>query len=71
MTNDKNLSNWEHNWLSPIYAQLKGFMLAKSIIHVDETPGQIINRSIVNQINLTPIIGCIKVCPSKVRPLSY
>ena len=49
LTNDKNLSNWviraAHDWLWPLYERLKRFMLAKSIIHVDETPGQIINRS--------------------------
>ncbi len=48
-TNDKNLSNWviraSHDWLKPIYGQLKRFMMAKSILHVDETYGQIINRS--------------------------
>lgn len=49
MTNDKNLSNWvirvAHDWLWPIYERMKGFMMAKSVIHVDETYGQIINRS--------------------------
>ena len=48
-TNDKNLSNWviraAHDWLLPIYEQMKHLMMAKSILHVDETYGQIINRS--------------------------
>jgi transposase len=48
-TNDKNLSNWvirtSHDWLLPIYEQMKHLMMAKSILHVDETYGQIINRS--------------------------
>lgn len=48
-TNDKNLSNWvilvSHDWLLPIYDQLKVIMMAKSILHVDETYSQIINRS--------------------------
>lgn len=48
-TNDKNLSNWviraSHDWLLPIYDRMKQFMMAKSILHVDETYGQIINRS--------------------------
>jgi transposase len=48
-TNDKNLSNWviraSHDWLLPIYDRMKQLMMAKSILHVDETYGQIINRS--------------------------
>ncbi|WP_077296918.1 IS66 family transposase [Virgibacillus pantothenticus] len=48
-TNDKNLSNWvirtSHDWLLPIYDQMKHKMMSKSILHVDETHGQIINRS--------------------------
>jgi transposase len=48
-TNDKNLSNWviraSHDWLLPIYERMKHLMMAKSILHVDETYGQIINRS--------------------------
>nr|WP_279665432.1 IS66 family transposase [Ectobacillus ponti] len=48
-TNDKNLSNWviraSSDWLLPIYEQMKAAMMAKSILHVDETYGQIINRS--------------------------
>lgn len=48
-TNDKNLSNWviraAQDWLLPVYEQMKQLMMAKSILHVDETYGQIINRS--------------------------
>lgn len=48
-TNDKNLSNWviraAQDWLLPIYEQMKQLMMTKSIFHVDETYGQIINRS--------------------------
>lgn len=48
-TNDKNLSNWvicaAHDWLLPVYEQMRHMMLAKSILHVDETYSQIINRS--------------------------
>jgi len=48
-TNDKNLSNWviraSHDWLLPIYERMKGLMMAKSILHVDETHAQIIHRS--------------------------
>lgn len=48
-TNDKNLSNWvicaSHDWLLPIYERMEHLMMAKSILHVDETYGQIINRS--------------------------
>lgn len=48
-TNDKNLSNWviraSHDWLLPIYERMKSFMMAKSILHIDETYAQIINRS--------------------------
>lgn len=48
-TNDKNLSNWviraSHDWLLPVYERMKNIMLEKSILHVDETYGQIINRS--------------------------
>ncbi len=40
-TNDKNLSNWviraSHDWLLPIYERMKHLMMAKSILHVDET----------------------------------
>ncbi|MFC5772818.1 IS66 family transposase [Ectobacillus antri] len=48
-TNDKNLSNWviraSHDWLLPVYERMKSFMMAKSILHIDETYAQIINRS--------------------------
>ncbi|MFC0559017.1 IS66 family transposase [Halalkalibacter alkalisediminis] len=48
-TNDKNLSNWviraSHDWLLPIYDRMKMMMMSKSVLHVDETYGQIINRS--------------------------
>ena len=48
-TNDKNLSNWviraSHDWLLPIYERMKSLMMAKTILHVDETYSQIINRS--------------------------
>ena len=48
-TNDKNLSNWviraATDWLLPIYERMKAEMMTKSILHVDETYAQIINRS--------------------------
>ena len=48
-TNDKNLSNWviraAQDWLLPIYERMKKMMMAKSLLHVDETGAQIINRS--------------------------
>ena len=48
-TNDKNLSNWviraSQDWLLPIYDQMKHLMMTKSLLHVDETYGQVINRS--------------------------
>jgi transposase len=48
-TNDKNLSNWvilvANEWLFPIYERMKALMMDKSILHVDETYAQIINRS--------------------------
>nr|WP_257131909.1 IS66 family transposase [Bacillus pseudomycoides] len=48
-TNDKNLSNWviraSHDWLFPVYKRMKHLMMTKSILHVDETYAQIINRS--------------------------
>jgi transposase len=48
-TNDKNLSNWviraSHDWLLPIYDRMKALMMKKSLMHVDETYGQILNRS--------------------------
>jgi transposase len=48
-TNDKNLSNWviraSHDWLLPIYERMKSLMMEKTILHVDETYAQIINRS--------------------------
>lgn len=48
-TNDKNLSNWviraSHDWLLLIYKHMKKLMMIKSVLHVDETYAQIINRS--------------------------
>ena len=48
-TNDKNLSNWviraAEDWLLPIYEQMKQMLTMKSVLHVDETYAQIINRS--------------------------
>ncbi|WP_255304280.1 IS66 family transposase, partial [Streptococcus sobrinus] len=34
-----------HDWLLPIYERMKSFMMAKSVLHIDETYAQIINRS--------------------------
>lgn len=49
LTNDKNLSNWviraAEDWLSPVFELMKQVLLAKSILHVDETYAQIIKRS--------------------------
>ena len=48
-TNDKNLSNWvirvAEDWLLPVYEWMKQILTAKSVLHVDETYAQIINRS--------------------------
>lgn len=48
-TNDKNLSNWviraSHDWLLPIYLRMKDLMMDKSLLHIDETYGQILYRS--------------------------
>ncbi len=48
-TNDKNLSNWviraAHDWLYLIYEHMRKLIIGKSILHVDETYSQIINRS--------------------------
>lgn len=49
LTNDKNLSNWvirvAEDWLLPVYELMKQTLTAKSVLHVDETYAQIINRS--------------------------
>ncbi len=49
LTNDKNLSNWvirvAKDWLLPVYEQMKKILIAKSVLHVDETYAQIIKRS--------------------------
>lgn len=49
MTNDKNLSNWvirsTDEWLDPIYERMKSKLLEKSILHIDETYAQVLNRS--------------------------
>lgn len=49
LTNDKNLSNWvirvAEDWLQPIYHLMKEQLIAKSVLHMDETYGQILNRS--------------------------
>ncbi|EGQ18638.1 transposase IS66 [Sporosarcina newyorkensis 2681] len=49
LTNDKNLSNWviraTEDCLSPVFEFMKQLLTAKSILHVDETYAQIINRS--------------------------
>lgn len=48
-TNDKTLSNWvigaSHDGLLPIYERMKVLMMAKFILHVDETYAQILKRS--------------------------
>lgn len=67
-TNDKNLSNWvtrtAHDWLLPIYEQMKQVMMGKSILHVDETYGQIMMENLVN---LTLITGFIVAFLAKGR----
>lgn len=49
LTNDKNLSNWvirvAEDFLSPVFDFMKQMITAKSMLHVDETYAQIINRS--------------------------
>lgn len=49
LTNDKNLSNWvirvAEDFLAPVFDFMKPVLMAKSILHVDETYAQIINRS--------------------------
>jgi len=49
LTNDKNLSNWviraAEDWLLPVYELMKQILMAKSVLHVDETYAQIIKRS--------------------------
>lgn len=49
LTNDKNLSNWviriAEDWLHPIYHRMKELLMKKSILHIDETYAQILNRS--------------------------
>lgn len=49
LTNDKNLSNWvirvAEDWLLPVYEKMKQTLVAKSVLHVDETYAQIIKRS--------------------------
>ena len=49
LTNDKNLSNWvirvAEEWLLPIYEQMKNVLSSKSLLHIDETYTQVLNRS--------------------------
>lgn len=49
VTNDKNLSNWmirvAEEWLLPIYKQMKNVLSSKSLLHIDETSAQVLNRS--------------------------
>lgn len=49
LTNDKNLSNWvirvAEDWLQPLYNTMKQLLTAKSVLHIDETFGQILKRS--------------------------
>ena len=65
-TNDKNLSNWviraSHDWLLPIYERMKALMMAKSILHVDETMHKLSIVPMVSQVNPMPITGCIEAC---------
>ena len=48
-TNDKNLSNWvirvAEDWLLPIYEKMKNVLSTKSLLHIDETIAQVLNRS--------------------------
>jgi hypothetical protein len=73
-TNDKNLSNWviraAHDWLLPIYERLKHLMMAKSVLHVDETYGQIINRSDGKSGQSNAYNWVYEVCPVKVQQFS-
>ncbi|MBS3200348.1 transposase [Turicibacter sp. MMM721] len=34
-----------HNWLSPIYERLKDELIQNKVLHADETPYQILNRT--------------------------
>ena len=49
VTNDKNLSNWvirvAEEWLLPIYKQMKNVLSSRSLLHIDETSAQVLNRS--------------------------
>ncbi|WP_342472954.1 IS66 family transposase [Metasolibacillus sp. FSL H7-0170] len=48
-TNDRNLSNWvirvADDWLRPIYEEMKNVLSAKTLLHIDETTAQVLNRS--------------------------
>lgn len=49
LTNDKNLSNWvirvAEDWLQPLYNLMRQLLTSKSVLHMDETYGQILKRS--------------------------
>ena len=49
LTNDKNLSNWvirvAKEWLLPIYERMKNVLSSRSLLHIDETYAQVVNRS--------------------------
>lgn len=49
LTNDKNLSNWvirvAEDWLQPLYDLMRQLLTSKSVLHMDETFGQILKRS--------------------------
>nr|WP_245622793.1 IS66 family transposase [Lysinibacillus contaminans] len=49
ITNDKNLSNWvicaAEEWLLPIYDEIKNVLSVKTLLHMDETVAQVLNRS--------------------------
>ena len=46
---DKTLSNWiitaSHDWLFPIYELLRHELVQHKVLHADETPYQILNRT--------------------------
>ena len=71
----RTLANWvivsAHDWLQPIYELLYLHLMKMSILHADETPWQIINRSDGKPGTSEARIWQIRTTPTENRPVIY
>ena len=72
---DKTLSNWiiiaSHDWLRPIYALLRKELVQNKVLHADETPYQILNRTDGKSATSQARIWLFRTIKNTEHPVAY